>query len=105
MVTRKIEGARVHVRVNGEQLPEFQTVAEFLTELVPGKALVESFELPEGTLEEKIGVGIFDANEKLILAYFPRRREEKRVPEAATEPELPQEIKSIEKLYLTGLHL
>ena len=40
-----------------------------------------------------------------LIAYQPVERRESRPPAAATEPAPPEAIDSLERLYLTGLHL
>ncbi len=44
-----------------------------------------------------------DGNE--LISYQPERRLDRDLPNAATEPPMPQEIETTEELYLTGLHL
>lgn len=48
---------------------------------------------------------VFDANGSEIISFQPKLRIKKDVPPPATEPLLPDEIESIEELFLTGLHL
>ena len=71
---------------------------------------------PESSYEKKITINpklihsdfllsVRGEDGKLLVSYKPEPIQEKAVPEAAKPALLPNEITSIEQLYLTGLHL
>ena len=56
-------------------------------------------------LPEDFGVTVKDKSGKLLVDYTPEPPVLKPIPEAAKAAKMPQEIASIEQLYLRGLHL
>ncbi|CAM3320259.1 DUF5107 domain-containing protein [Zobellia roscoffensis] len=48
---------------------------------------------------------VTDADGKVLVSWSPSRLKENEVPEAAKAAKQPKEIKSVEQLYLRGLHL
>ncbi|MFG6686911.1 DUF5107 domain-containing protein [Mariniflexile sp. HNIBRBA6329] len=48
---------------------------------------------------------LFDEFGNILVAYQPLGKEEKEIPEPAKAAKAPKDIKSIEQLYLRGLHL
>ncbi len=72
-------------------------------EIVPGKPWIGEFHT-ERKLSE-LRFELRDTNGNLFLEYAPEEKTSVELPEAATEPPSPQEISSVDELYLTGLHL
>ena len=68
---------------------------------------------PENLLDEPVPladlsdvrVSIFDADEKLLLSWESEPEEVRELPEPAEAAPDPKEIRTTERLYLTGLHL
>ena len=72
--------------------------------LAPGKPFLKSMEATEARHEEyRLLVLDTDGNE--LIAYRPEASVDGKLPEPATEPPPPEEISSVDELYLTGLHL
>ncbi|WP_042462350.1 DUF5107 domain-containing protein [Neobacillus dielmonensis] len=61
--------------------------------------------LVEGEKEHDLLVSVKDGNGKLLISYQPEEKKIEEIPEAAKPISSPEEIKSIEELYLAGLHL
>ena len=53
----------------------------------------------------KIKISVLDSSGKLLVTYQPVEENPEPIPEAAKPAKAPEEIFSIEQLYLTGLHL
>ena len=74
-------------------------------DLSPGAPSVERFKASSSWKKEELSISVVDQTGKRVIEYQPRKEIKKAVPPAATEPLLPHEIKSIDELYITGLHL
>jgi tetratricopeptide (TPR) repeat protein len=73
-------------------------------ELAPGHPFLQTVAIsPSQPHEYKLAV--LDTRGNELIAYQPAIPAEQQPPEAATEPAPPEQIESIEELYLTGLHL
>ncbi|MEE9361697.1 MAG: DUF5107 domain-containing protein [Cellulophaga sp.] len=48
---------------------------------------------------------LFDSQNNILVSYKQEVYKQKKIPSSAKVAELPKEIKSIEQLYLTGLHI
>ncbi len=57
------------------------------------------------TLPENLIFNLYKENGQLLLHYQPEKQETQPAPEPAKAARDPEEIESIEQLYLTGLHL
>ena len=73
-------------------------------ELAPGQPFLDGMEAEEFDCEQYRLI-VEDEDGRQLIAYQPETRTESQPPEPATEPPAPEEIKSAEELYLTGLHL
>lgn len=72
-------------------------------DLAPGKPWVGAF--PGGGQSGQFRVEVRDSNGWLLLEYQPELASVTDLPEPATEPPPPQEVSSVDELYITGLHL
>jgi tetratricopeptide (TPR) repeat protein len=81
-----------------------QTIIEEELELAPGKPFAKSVDAV-GDSPEEYRLSVFDADGKELIAYQPEERIDRELPDPATEPLPPEEIESVEELFLTGLHL
>jgi tetratricopeptide (TPR) repeat protein len=72
--------------------------------LQPGQPLTRRIEVPESKPEE-YRLSVLNEDGVELIAYEPEIPTDLRLPDAATEPLPPEQITSIEELYLTGLHL
>jgi tetratricopeptide (TPR) repeat protein len=57
------------------------------------------------SIQEKIEITLYDNRNKVIVSYKPETNVAKGIPSAAEPAKEPAEIKSIEQLFLTGLHI
>ena len=94
-----------HVQARALLRVKEQVVFEREITISPAQPFVARVELPEGTLEEKVTALLLDQDGKELISYSPRKHEEEPRPAEVTPPLPPEEIESIEKLYLTGLRL
>ena len=80
-------------------------IAEWQCDLKPGNAFQQAAELPTGIKERELCVVVESREGQTLLRYTPTPPAKQEGPSAATEPGLPEEIQSIDELYITGLHL
>jgi tetratricopeptide (TPR) repeat protein len=94
-VRRKV---RVTITRNGVAVLDEQL------ELTPGEPFIRTIEAQE-TDPEHYRLCVLDGDGKELIAYHPEMPADRNLPSSATEPLPPEEIKSTDELYLTGLHL
>ena len=73
-------------------------------ELMPGEPFLKSIEASAFSPEE-YRLSVLDATGRLLIAYKPETLEDRKLPDPATEPLPPEQVETVEELYLTGLHL
>ncbi|KAL4858553.1 hypothetical protein ACK3TF_001510 [Chlorella vulgaris] len=100
-VTTQHEAALITLERQGQAQPLLQVT----TALGPDKPFVDTVPLPEGCVAEELTVRVEAASVQLLLYRPEPQRDDATVPDAATEPPLPQDVASADELYLTGLHL
>ena len=81
-----------------------QTVMEHQLELTPGRPFTRTMEGPAAKPHE-YRLTVLDADGRDLIAYQPNEVADRKLPDPATEPLPPEQIASVEELYLTGLHL
>jgi len=79
-------------------------VMEDEIDLIPGDPFTRTIEAV-GAGPEEYRLTVVDAEGNELIAYQPATMKESKPPDPATEPPAPEEISSVEELYLTGLHL
>ncbi len=80
------------------------TLFDESVELAPGKPFTRTVTAPaENPVQFRLAV--FDPDGSELLAWQPEQLPDRELPAPATEPLSPDQIASIEELYLTGLHL
>jgi tetratricopeptide (TPR) repeat protein len=89
---------RVHVTRDGDSLIDERV------ELAPGKPFVRSIETPPAD-PAAFRIVVIAEDGREVLAWQPESLPDHQLPDPATEPLPPEQVKSIEELYLTGLHL
>jgi tetratricopeptide (TPR) repeat protein len=72
--------------------------------LRPGEPFTKRIDISESKPEE-YRLSVLNEDGEELIAYAPEIPTDRRLPDAATEPLPPEQIASIEELYLTGLHL
>jgi tetratricopeptide (TPR) repeat protein len=104
------DGARVGVCVTSRRSVRVlltrsgQPVLDQQHELLPGQPFTQSIDA-SGVRAEEFRLSVLDAKGKELIAYQPETPVDRKLPDAATEPLAPEQIESLEELYLTGLHL
>ena len=92
-------GATVRLTLNGKVL------YEKTADLSPETALTDSCPLPEGAKETDLCLTLSDASGKALVSYQPIDISKKQPPKARPIPPDPQDVATIEELYLHGAHL
>jgi len=98
-VTQQVPGARVRLEVKG------RNPREWVHDLSPRGAFLETIDLPPGVISEDLAVTIKTEDERELLRYTPLTNPGRSVQKPATEPAAPGDIESNDELYVTGLHL
>ncbi|MDD5262767.1 MAG: DUF5107 domain-containing protein [Methylacidiphilales bacterium] len=98
-VTSSIQGANLYLSTKGKIF--WNRSANF----EPGKPFIGELELPERVRESDLTLTLITADGVELLSHTPPQRRDGQVPQAATEPPMPEEIASSDELYITGLHL
>ncbi len=110
----RLENKKIHLGVSVtsafpsamiECIVKKKRVAVFTRDLAPDNAWTEEIVLPKSVSETDVLFRVSDADGKEIISYQPRKKSEKEIPSSATEPPCPQEVGSVDELYLIGLHL
>lgn len=71
----------------------------------PEKPWSKEIEFPSGVKQGDLKIMLFRAEGKELVSYSPSKKEAAPMPEPVKPPPPPEEIKTIEELYLTGLRL
>ena len=74
------------------------------TAISPGKAYIKEIPLPAGADEHDVRAALA-ADGKELVAYSPIKLEPEAMPSVVTPPPAPDQIKTNEELYLTGLRI
>jgi tetratricopeptide (TPR) repeat protein len=97
-VTRAIQQATIVLSSSGSQ------IAKWTRDLSVAEAEILSAEIPTGIKANLLHAAVY-ANGVLLLEYAPETIQPAKSPIVAQEPADPEQIPSIEELYLTGVHL
>jgi tetratricopeptide (TPR) repeat protein len=96
-VTRTFRDATVEILSKGK------TIYTVTRDFEPGKPFIETIVTANTLADLAIRLRANNGNE--IIFYEARPPLKKPVPPAATEPAAPEQIRSADELYITGLHL
>lgn len=91
--------ARIELRAKGKSL------SAVTRDLAPGAPWTGDFALPAGARETDLLLCVLAADGREIISHRPGARPPAEVPPPATEPPPPENIASVDELYITGLHL
>ncbi|MEJ6951903.1 DUF5107 domain-containing protein [Natronospora cellulosivora (SeqCode)] len=97
--TSVFKGLRVVLSAKGEDIFEEKI------DISPEKAYNNEIKILKEIPEEEYKLAVYDADDKLIIDYQPASREILETPDPAEAALEPEEIKTNEELFLTGLHL
>jgi exo-beta-1,3-glucanase (GH17 family)/Flp pilus assembly protein TadD len=80
---------------------------ENIIEISPAKPYSKSVAVPGSVTEDDLELLLLSDSGRKLIAYKPAdyRTEDQEMPEPLTPPASPEEIKTVEELYLTGLRL
>ena len=97
--TQAFDGAKVLLTGKGQNLFE-QTI-----DINPGTPFTHEFALPAGMNEYDLKAALLDSKGNELVSYQPVKLAPEVMPPTVTPPEAPSEIKTVDKLYHTGLRL
>jgi tetratricopeptide (TPR) repeat protein len=80
-------------------------VANFDRDLSPVLPFIKKIKIPQNVFEKDLFVRVTDKGGRELISYRPKPRVKGKVPPPATEPPVPEQIKSNDELFITGLHL
>ena len=98
-VTAHQPNATVSVTAKGKIL------VRAMHDLSPAKPLVEKIKLPKDVIKSDLVTLVSDAVGRELISYQPKPLQKSKAPLPATEPPAPEQIKSNDELFITGLHL
>ena len=96
--SERFDGATLVLRHNGTEL---HNVA---VDLAPGRPYLTQVELPDGAQKWELDFTVANPS-AFSLSYRPPEPRSIEIPAPATEPPMPQDVKSADELYLIGEHL
>ncbi len=97
--TQAFEGAKAVLTGKG------QTLFEQTVDIDPGTPFTHELALPAGMKEYDLKAALLDSNGNELVSYQPVKLAPEAMPPTVTPPEPPAEIKTVDKLYHTGLRL
>jgi len=97
--TSKYSDARVVLRTDE------RTLFESTVTISPDKPFTREIPLPPGVKEQDLKVSLLTSDSEELISYQPVKVEKMPRPEPVTPPGNPEDIETIEELYLTGLRL
>jgi tetratricopeptide (TPR) repeat protein len=97
--TRLFKKAKIVVTYDGEKI-----IDETIT-ISPALPFIRDIEMNEVPIKKKLKCSLYDASGELLLEYQPAPPLNKPMPEPLASPEIPEEVKTVEELYLNGLRL
>jgi tetratricopeptide (TPR) repeat protein len=97
--TQAFDGAKVVLTGKGKTLFE-QTV-----DINPGTPFTHELALPAGMKEYDLKTALLDSKGNELVSYQPVKLAPEAMPPTVTPPEPPAKIKTVDKLYHTGLRL
>jgi tetratricopeptide (TPR) repeat protein len=97
--TAEFADAKVELRAGKQVLLEQKIL------ISPDKPFSALVPLPPGVSEGDLKVSLFDAADRELISYSPRKPKGEPMPEPVKPPRAPKDIKTVEELYLTGLRL
>jgi tetratricopeptide (TPR) repeat protein len=100
-----LASTRAHDRVEVVIRARGKVIASRTTTVSPRKPFVGETIVPPRCAETDLNVTVLLPDGKELIRYQPKKRPEAEVPPAATEPPAPEAIKSVDELFITGLHL
>jgi tetratricopeptide (TPR) repeat protein len=97
--TADYAGARITLRAGR------RTVFEKPVDIGPAKPWAASVPLPEGVTDTDLSLSLIDSAGRELIAYRPQTPRGEPMPDSVKPPPAPQDVGTVEELYLTGLRL
>jgi tetratricopeptide (TPR) repeat protein len=97
--TQAFDGAKVLLTGKGQNLFE-QTI-----DINPATPFAHELALPAGMKDYDLKAQLLDSKGNELVSYQPVKLAQEAMPSTVTPPEAPSEIKTVDKLYHTGLRL
>ena len=82
-----------------------KTYLKECVDISPVNTFKAIFEIDKEEIESSLRLTVADNKNKELIFYAPEVKKTEQIPEAAKAALLPKEIKTIEELYLAGLHI
>lgn len=74
-------------------------------DISPVNTYKTTVELADDEKEENLLLKVKDEKGRILIAYKPEEKKNEKIPDAAKAAKQPEEIKTIEELYLAGIHI
>ncbi len=97
--TQPFDGAKVLLTGKGQRLFEQRV------DIDPKTPFTREVALPAGMNEYDLKAALLDSHGNELVSYQPVKLAQKAMPPTVVPPESPEEIKTVDKLYHTGLRL
>ena len=97
--TEALEKARVLLPTPDRPLLDYQVAVR------PGNPYVETVRIPEVRKASDLLLRVLGEDGRELIRYRPEESRDAEPPAPASEPPAPEEMATVEDLYLTGLHL
>lgn len=86
-------------------LAEDEILFDTITDIDPGNPFVKEIRIPKATRNKNLKTVLYSSEGEKLISYKPVELEETPMPDVAVPPKPPEEIETVEQLYLTGLRL
>lgn len=97
--TQAFDGAKVILTGKGQRL------LEQIVDIDPKAPFTHEIALPAGMSEYDLKAALLDSHGNVLVSYQPVKLAPEAMPPTVAPPESPEEIKTVDKLYHTGLRL
>jgi tetratricopeptide (TPR) repeat protein len=97
--TSERRGAKA-ILIEGERI-----IFEQTADISPDSPFSREIELPQGIKEENLRLLLLSYKGETLVSYAPPKKKGTSMPETVKPPPPPQDIKTVEELYSTGLRL
>ena len=82
-----------------------QVIFDQVLDISPARPFVTEIQLPSAVEEQELRASLLDPEGRELVAYRPGKKAGSPMPEPVTPPPPPEEVKTIEELYLAGMRL
>jgi len=83
-----------------------KVILEKTIDIGPGTPFTQKLKVPSGTKETDLAASLLSSSKETLVSYQPvERKYDPKLPDVVKAPPTPEDIKTVEELYLTGLRL